>query len=80
MSAPIVLVKKKDSTIRFCVVYRRLNAAPTIDAYSLPRTEEVREDTILLNHRFSGYWQIPVADKGHPQTALTIPIGLFQFK
>ena len=40
-SAPIVVVKKKDRNIRLCVDYRQLNSATPIDAYSMPRTDEL---------------------------------------
>ena len=40
---PVVLVRKKDKTLRFCVDYRELNKRTIKDAYALPRIEETMD-------------------------------------
>ena len=36
-ASPVVMVKKKDSSLRFCVDLRQRNAATVKDAHPLPR-------------------------------------------
>uniref|UniRef100_A0A8P4KCX1 Gypsy retrotransposon integrase-like protein 1 n=1 Tax=Dicentrarchus labrax TaxID=13489 RepID=A0A8P4KCX1_DICLA len=83
-ASPIVLVKKKDGSLRMCVDYRQLNGKTRRDAFPLPRIEESLD--ALAGARWfstmdlaSGYNQVPVAEKDKAKTAFCTPFGLFEF-
>ena len=42
-ASPVVVVTKKDGSLRLCVDYRKLNSYSTQDAFPLPRIEEALE-------------------------------------
>ncbi len=83
-ASPIVLVRKKDGSLRMCVDYRQLNAKTRKDAFPLPRIEESLDfltgagwfSTMDL---VSGYSQVPVLEKDIPKTAFCTLFGLFEF-
>ena len=84
-SSPIVLVKKKDGTTRFCIDYRRLNQATKVDAYPLPHIEDSLNT--LGGARFfcslnlaSGYWQVVMDATDREKTAYVTQGGLYEFR
>ena len=84
-SSPVVLVRKKDNSVRFCIDYRKLNKITTKDVYPLPRVDDVL-DSLAGSSFFSiidlykGYWQLPVRESDREKTAFVTPDGLFQFR
>lgn len=82
--SPVVLVRKKDGTIRFCVDYRKLNAVTKKDSYPLPRIDDIL-DQLSGNSWFStldlksGYWQVKIRPEDKEKTAFSVGNGLWQF-
>ncbi|XP_042072601.1 uncharacterized protein LOC106632647 [Haplochromis burtoni] len=83
-ASPIVLVRKKDGSLRLCVDYRLLNSKTRKDAFPLPRIEESLD--ALAGARWfstidlaSGYNQVPVSEQDKPKTAFCTPFGLFEW-
>ena len=67
----ILLVRKKDGTLRFCIDFRKLNARTKKDSYPLPRMQETMES--MVGARFfssmdlkSGFWQVRMSEKSLP--------------
>ena len=84
-SSPIVLVKKPDGKIRFCIDYRELNKVVEFDAEPMPNIDflftKLAEKKIFTKIDLSkGYWQIPMAEEDRPKTAFSTPMGHFQWK
>ena len=83
-ASAVVLVWKKDGSLRFCIDLRHLNSHTIKDAYSLPRIEESLD---CLNGACiftsldlkSGYWQVEMAENSIPYTAFTVgPLGFYE--
>ncbi len=83
-SSPIVIVPKKDGSLRVCIDFRKLNAISFFDAYPMPRIEDLLERIgraayITTLDLCKGYWQVPLEKQSRPLTAFRTPFGLFQF-
>ena len=80
----VVLVQKKDGSLRFCIGVRKLNYWTIKDAYSLTHIKE----TLNSLHRsqwFSSldlkslYWQVEMDKESKPLTTFTMgPVGFYE--
>jgi len=83
-SSPVVLVRKKDSNLRFCIDYRRLNDVTKKDCFLLPRIDDTL-DTLDGAKWFSTldlksvYWQVALHPEDKEKTAFSKGQGLWQF-
>ena len=84
-SSNVVLVRKKDGSLRFCVDFRRLNNRTIKDAYAIPRVEDSLH--LLAGSKYfskldlrSGYWQVEIKEKDKHETAFQVgTLGFFEF-
>jgi len=81
----IVLVRKKDGALQYCIDYRGLNAVTTKANYPLPRIDACY-DSLGGNTYFSsldmrsGYWQVPVSKRDIYKTCFVTHKGIFGCK
>ena len=83
-SSPIVMVRKKNGSWRFCIDYRKINAVTRQNAYPLPRIDATL-DSLAGSVYFttldlaSGYWQVELTTDAKAKTAFSTPKGHFEF-
>ena len=81
----IVLMRKKDRTLWFCIDFRKLNARTKKDSFPLPHMQETMES--MVGAQFfssmdlkSGFWQVRMSEKSRQYTAFTVgSLGVYEF-
>ena len=80
----VILVRKKDGSLRFCIDFRCLNACTKKYSYPLPQIQEALESLVGAVHFScldlkSGFWQIGMDEVSKQYTAFTVGnLGFFE--
>ena len=80
----VVLVRKKDGSLRFCIDFRKLNSLTVKDSHLLPHICETLESLAGAAHYStfdmnSGFWQVPMDEESKQYTAFTLgSMGLYE--
>lgn len=82
--SPIVLVRKKDGTVRICQDYRKLNQQIIKDRYPLPLIEDQLDrlqgslvySTLDLRN---GFFHVPVEEESRKYTSFITPTAQYEF-
>ena len=83
-ASPVVLVRKKDGSLRLCIDYRKINSHTVKDSFPLPRIEEALDALRDAKYFTSmdlvhGYFQVVMDPTSIDVTAFRVPWGLYEF-
>ena len=83
-ASPVVIVPKKDGSLRLCINYRKLNNITVKNCYPLPNIDDII--TYLGQAKYlscldlkSGYWQMAMNKGDKEKTAFVTHQGLYEF-
>ena len=82
-ASPVVLVPKRDGTLRFCVDYRELNSITRKDVYPLPPVDDIFDTLNGARYftsldRASGYWQVELDELAREKSVFTTYHGFIR--
>ncbi|GFO24205.1 reverse transcriptase [Plakobranchus ocellatus] len=82
--SPIVLVKKKDGSLRRCIDFRRINEVIRFDTNNIPPPEDLfvqlANSTVFSScNLLRAYWQVPLSPHCRHITAFQTLLGLMQW-
>ena len=83
-ASAVVLVRKKDGSLHFCIDLRKLNERTIKDAYALPQIEDSLDSLsgscIFMSIDLkAGYWQVEMDEDSIPFTAFTVgPLSFYE--
>ncbi|GFS00790.1 transposon Tf2-12 polyprotein [Elysia marginata] len=82
--SPVVIVKKKDGSLRLCIDFRKLNSITNFDSENIPLPEDLfmqmsKSEMFSTCDLTKAYWQIPFEEDSKKFTAFQTPLGLMQW-
>ena len=83
-ASPVLMIRKPDGGIRFCIDYRKLNSVTIKDSYPMPRIDDLldvlgRAKLFSTMDIASGYWNVPMRPDSVAKTAFTCKYGLYEW-
>ncbi len=85
-TSPVVLVRKRNGQVRFCVDYRKLNSVTKPISFPLPRLDDIfdamadaRPKYFSLLDLRSGYHQIPLDPLTKEKSSFVVHSGQYQY-
>ncbi|KAF0721971.1 hypothetical protein Ae201684_018793 [Aphanomyces euteiches] len=82
--SPVLMIRKPDGSIRFCIDYRKLNDVTIKDRYPMPRVDDLldvlgKSKYFSTMHVASGYWNVRMEEKSIEKTAFICKFGLYEW-